>query len=181
MYDILPTNFDMVEINKSLNNLLLNAPFHTRNQICLTNKIGCTNPYYEGTGSLFYEGDFENGIKISKTVVYKESDYSEFNINLHNSYFYNIYNCWINDYGLTLGRVRLMKLNRKKCLSWHADSHKRIHLPIITDENCKMVVEDRAFHLPSDGNSFIVDTTLPHTVFNGSVDVERVHIVGTIL
>jgi hypothetical protein len=177
MYDILSTNFDTYKINKSLSELLLNVPFDYRNQICLTNKPGCNDPYYKGVGSLYHN----DGIRKQIEHIDKESDYTEFNKNLYNSYFYHIYNCWTGDYGLKLGRIRLMKLNKKCCLSWHVDTDKRIHLPIITDEKCKVVIDDHAFHLPANGNSFIVDTTLPHTVFNGSMNTERVHLVGTIL
>jgi len=54
-------------------------------------------------------------------------------------------------------------------------------LPIITDEKCKFVVEDNVFHLPANGNSFIIDTTKYHTVFNGSSELERVHLVGSLV
>jgi aspartyl/asparaginyl beta-hydroxylase (cupin superfamily) len=43
-----------------------------------------------------------------------------------------------------------------------------------------MVIEDTAFHMPSDGAAYITDNTKYHNFFNGS-EVDRVHLVATLL
>ncbi len=43
-----------------------------------------------------------------------------------------------------------------------------------------MVIEDEAFHMPSNGNAYVTNNTKYHNFFNGS-EIERVHLVATIL
>jgi len=56
----------------------------------------------------------------------------------------------------------------------------RIHVPIITNEGCKMVIEDEAFHMPANGSAYVTDNTKYHNFFNGS-EIDRVHLVATML
>jgi aspartyl/asparaginyl beta-hydroxylase (cupin superfamily) len=56
----------------------------------------------------------------------------------------------------------------------------RLHIPIITNKGCKMVIEDTAFHMPANGSGYVTDNTKYHNFFNGS-EIERVHLVATIL
>lgn len=79
---------------------------------------------------------------------------------------------------LKMYRTRLMKLMPKTCYSLHADPTKRIHVPLITNEKCLMVVDNEAFHIPADGNYYIIDTTKKHTAINGDFNLERIHLVG---
>src|SRR6056300_1560410 len=79
-----------------------------------------------------------------------------------------------------LGRVRFLMKPPRSCLSWHRDPEMRLHIPIITNVGCKMVIEDTAFHMPADGNGYITDNTKYHNFFNGS-EVDRVHLVVTVL
>ena len=79
-----------------------------------------------------------------------------------------------------LGRVRFLMKPPRSCLSWHRDPEMRLHIPIITNEACRMVIEDTSFHMPSNGNGYITDNTRYHNFFNGS-EFDRVHLVATIL
>jgi aspartyl/asparaginyl beta-hydroxylase (cupin superfamily) len=56
----------------------------------------------------------------------------------------------------------------------------RLHIPIITNEACRMVIEKTSFHMPSNGNGYITDNTKYHNFFNGS-EFDRVHLVATVL
>ena len=47
-------------------------------------------------------------------------------------------------------------------------------------QQTKFVIEDTAFHMPSDGAAYITDNTKYHNFFNGS-EVDRVHLVATLL
>lgn len=179
MYEEIKTEFDQNRLIFELNVLVKKIPFDENAQICLTHRENSLNPYYEGCGSLYYEGNYTTGTKTKRNDSLTEGEFNIFNIELYSTYFYDIYNTWSKNFNI--GRLRLMKLNRKICLTWHKDNEKRIHLPIITDEKCKFVVEDNVFHLPANGNSFIIDTTKYHTVFNGSSELERVHLVGSLV
>ena len=137
----------------------------------------CNDPYYLGCGSLTYEGNFSTGKQTRKTVIHQEKEFVIFNKELENTYFYTIYKEISNH--LKIARMRVIALNQKRCLTWHRDFNKRIHIPIITDEKCKFVLEDTVFHLPADGSAYIIDTTKHHTAFNGS-KIVRMHLVGSI-
>ena len=79
-----------------------------------------------------------------------------------------------------VGRVRFLMKPPRSCLSWHRDPEMRLHIPIITNEGCRMVIEDTSFHMPSNGNGYITDNTKYHNFFNGS-EFDRVHLVATVL
>jgi len=65
----------------------------------------------------------------------------------------------------------------KTCYTYHQDPTKRIHIPLITNENCFMVIEDEIYRYPAEGDYYLVDTTKRHTFVNASFE-ERIHIVG---
>lgn len=76
-------------------------------------------------------------------------------------------------YGVYRGRFMLMRY--KTCLSMHVDQSPRLHIPIITNQDSFMVVDDVVCRLQY-GKSYIVDTRLPHTAVN-SGKKDRTHLV----
>ena len=108
----------------------------------------------------------------------KESLYTEINPEFKDTYVEEVYNeikkRW------KIGRVRFLMKPPRSCLSWHRDPEMRLHIPIITNEGCRMVIEDTSFHMPSNGNGYITDNTKYHNFFNGS-EVDRVHLVATVI
>jgi len=80
---------------------------------------------------------------------------------------------------LGMYRTRVMRMHRITCYSYHKDSTKRIHIPLITNDKCFMIIDDEVIRYPADGNYYVVDTTKMHTAINGSWE-ERIHIVGCI-
>ena len=76
-----------------------------------------------------------------------------------------------------LYRVRLMNLKSKTCYSYQKDQGKRFHIPIITNENCFFIVEDKLIRYSADGNYCIVDTSKKHTAVNASWK-DRIHLIG---
>ena len=79
----------------------------------------------------------------------------------------------------SLYRVRLMNLKSKTCYTYHKDPYKRFHIPIITNDNCFFVIDDKITRYPADGNWYIVDTTKKHTALNASWN-DRIHLVGNL-
>lgn len=77
-----------------------------------------------------------------------------------------------------LVRTRVMMMKPRMCYSYHKDRTKRLHIPLVTNPHCFLVVETEAIHLPR-GGMYIVDTTKMHTAFN-AWDRVRVHIVGAL-
>lgn len=78
---------------------------------------------------------------------------------------------------LGMFRTRLMVLNPYQCYSYHVDPTQRIHIPLITNPNCFMIIDDILYRYPADGNYYLADTTKVHTFVNASKE-DRLHIVG---
>ena len=79
-----------------------------------------------------------------------------------------------------LGRVRLLLKEPRSTLSWHKDPECRLHVPIITNQGCSMVIENVAKHLPADGKVWITNNTKYHNFFNGG-EQSRIHLVACVL
>jgi hypothetical protein len=75
-------------------------------------------------------------------------------------------------------RTRLMVARPKSCYSIHYDMTPRLHLPLVTNEQCNFLFLDpmTLAHLPAQGRTYWVDTRLQHTFLNGS-DKDRLHLV----
>ncbi len=108
----------------------------------------------------------------------QEHLYTEICPEFKDTYVEEVYNLISSKF--KLGRVRFLMKPPRSCLSWHRDPEMRLHIPIITNEGCRMVIEDTSFHMPSNGNGYITDNTKYHNFFNGS-EFDRVHLVATVL
>ena len=108
----------------------------------------------------------------------KESLYTELCPEFKDTYVEEVYNLVKKHF--KIGRMRFLMKPPRSCLSWHRDPEKRLHIPIITNKGNIMVIDDIAFHMPSDGAAYITDNTKYHNFFNGSECV-RVHLVSTLL
>ena len=78
---------------------------------------------------------------------------------------------------LKLFRTRVMKMKPRTCYTYHQDKTPRIHVPVVTDEKCFFVYEDKVVRCPANGNSYYVDTRKRHTFVNCWTQ-DRIHIVG---
>lgn len=74
-------------------------------------------------------------------------------------------------------RTRIMTMSSKTCYSYHWDLSSRIHLPLVANEDCFFVIEDKVYRTPADGSVYRVDTTKKHTFVNASFE-KRIHIMG---
>jgi hypothetical protein len=178
-------SFDILsEMHKMINDGKIS--WESGNQICLTTtKDGPDDPYY-GTGSLgmnwaeAVETVDQNG-NLTYTVPDRPELLSEFDYNrlcsvFKGTMFEEVYNMLSDRY--RIGRIRLMSLNPKTCLTWHFDFSPRLHYPIKTTEQNFMVIEDEVKHLEQD-KWWRTDTTKYHTVFNGGFET-RIHLVAVI-
>ena len=108
----------------------------------------------------------------------QEHLYTELCPEFKDTYVEEVYNLITSKF--KLGRVRFLMKPPRSCLSWHRDPEMRLHIPIITNEGCRMVIQDTSFHMPSNGNGYITDNTKYHNFFNGS-EFDRVHLVATVI
>ena len=107
-----------------------------------------------------------------------ESKYTKLLPEFEKTYFKEVYETLSKKF--KLGRVRLLLKEPRSTLSWHKDPECRLHVPIITNPGCSMVIENVAKHLPADGKVWITNNTKYHNFFNGG-EQARIHLVACVL
>jgi|TARA_B110000211_G_scaffold60564_1_gene68304 hypothetical protein len=120
----------------------------------------------------------ETGKEVIRDKPIDESKYTQLISDFHNTYFEEVYNILIKKF--KLGRIRILLKEPRSTLSWHRDPEPRLHIPIITNPGCRMVIEDVAKHMPADGSVTITNNTKYHNFFNGG-EQERIHLVACVL
>ena len=119
------------------------------------------------------------GSSFSGHQILNTKEYTVLNEMLKGTYLEKVHNTVAKDYNF--GRMRLMKLSGRQCMSLHVDLERRIHVPIVTNENCLMIVDDEVIHMPADGNAYVVDTKKRHTALNSNKDFDRIHLMFDLL
>ena len=120
----------------------------------------------------------KSGKEVSRDVDIDESKYSEFIKDYENTYFKEVYDVLSSKY--KLGRVRILLKEPRSTLSWHRDPEPRLHIPIITNPGCLMVIDNVAKHMPADGSVWVTNNTKYHNAFNGGEE-NRIHLVACVL
>ena len=131
---------------------------------------------------LIYKSDFDKDYVelLEQLTVVEEvtrEQFNEFVPEYNDTYFKYVYDKLSKIY--KLGRTRVLKKEPRSTLSWHKDPEPRLHIPIITNYGCRMVIDDRAYHMPADGSVYLTNTTKYHNFFNGGEE-DRIHIVATL-
>lgn len=168
MIDKLQYKFDLDVLKNECDNLIKNHGLdEQRNQLSLKHPSEAMgNLWHTGLGSFRTEKELAN---------LSQRDFNTLNKDLDNSYIREVYDVIATDYNI--GRFRIMALPGQKCMTLHRDMTKRIHIPILTNEDCLMIIEDRVYHMPADGSAYLTDTFKRHTALNASWDFLRVHLV----
>ena len=147
--------------------------------ICLTRKPGDPDSVkgHKARGIYWTKPD-KSGKEVSRDVNIDETEYSEFVPDFENTYFKEVYDTLSSKY--KLGRVRILLKEPRSTLSWHRDPEPRLHIPIITNPGCLMVIDNVAKHMPADGSVWITNNTKYHNAFNGGEE-NRIHLVACVL
>ena len=116
-----------------------------------------------------------NGKEVVRDKLVDENLYTEFVKKFEHTYFKKVYEILSSKF--KLGRVRILLKEPRSTLSWHRDPEPRLHIPIITNPGCMMVIENVAKHLPADGSVYITNNVKYHNAFNGGEE-NRVHLVA---
>jgi hypothetical protein len=147
--------------------------------ICLTRKPGDPESI-KGNKSrgLYWTKPDKSGKEVSRDVNINEAEYSEFIPDYENTYFKAVFDVLSSQY--KIGRVRILLKAPRSTLSWHRDPEPRLHVPIITNPGCLMVIDNVAKHMPADGSVWITNNTKYHNAFNGGEE-NRIHLVACVL
>ena len=147
--------------------------------ICLTRKPGDPDSVkgHKARG-IYWTKPNKSGIEVSRDINIDEAEYSEFVPDYENTYFKEVFDVLSSKY--KLGRVRILLKEPRSTLSWHRDPEPRLHIPIITNPGCLMVIDNIAKHMPADGSVWITNNTKYHNAFNGGEE-NRIHLVACVL
>jgi len=129
----------------------------------------------ENVKGIYWTKPDASGKESIRAKKINESAYTEFVKDLEDTYFKEVYNVLSKKF--KLGRVRILLKEPRSTLSWHRDPEPRLHIPIITNPGCIMVIENVAMHLPADGFAYITNNVKYHNAFNGGEE-NRVHLVA---
>ena len=127
---------------------------------------------------IFWTKPNGSGKEVVRDEMINEEAYSEFIDEYKETYFKDVFDALSSKY--KLGRVRILLKEPRSTLSWHRDPEPRLHIPIITNKGCRMVIEDVSKHMPADGSVTITNNTKYHNFFNGG-EQNRIHLVACIL
>ena len=120
----------------------------------------------------------ETGKEAVRDKPIDESKYTELLPEFKGTYFEEVFNTLKKHF--KIGRVRILLKEPRSTLSWHRDPEPRLHIPIITNKGCRMVIEEVSKHMPADGTITITNNTKYHNFFNGG-EQNRIHIVACML
>ena len=183
-YEVPNLNFDISRLRSDLDKILKNKKFNspgvTHFGAIPINQIPNDENSIKGNnirGKYWTIAD-DTGKEVSRDVDIDESKYTQLVPEFEKTYFKEVFEILSKKY--KLGRVRLLLKEPRSTLSWHKDPECRLHVPIITNLGCSMVIENVAKHLPADGNVTITNNTKYHNFFNGG-EQPRVHLVACVL
>ena len=178
-------NFDIAKLQEAYRQIITTKKFDDGGgishfgAICLTRKPGDPESIKGSKArGVYWTKPDRSGVDVSRDINIDESEYSEFIPDYENTYFKEVFDVISSRY--KLGRVRVLLKEPRSTLSWHRDPEPRLHIPIITNPGCLMVIDNVAKHMPADGSVWITNNTKYHNAFNGGEE-NRVHLVACVL
>jgi len=129
----------------------------------------------ENVKGIYWTKPDSSGKEAVRAKRIDETKYTEFVKDLEDTYFKEVYDILSKKF--KLGRVRILLKEPRSTLSWHRDPEPRLHIPIITNPGCIMVIEEIAKHLPADGYAWVTNNMKYHNFFNGGEE-DRIHLVA---
>ena len=183
-YEVPNLNFDIARLKEDLDKILkdkkFNSPGVTHFGAISINQIPNHESPSKGNnirGKYWTIAD-DTGKEVSRDIDIDESKYTQLVPEFEETYFKEVFETLKERF--KLGRVRLLLKEPRSTLSWHKDPECRLHVPIITNKGCSMVIENVAKHLPADGKVWITNNTKYHNFFNGG-EQARIHLVACVL
>ena len=132
----------------------------------------------ENVKGIYWTKPDSSGKEVVRAKKIDEASYTEFVDELKDTYFKEVYDELSKRF--KLGRVRILLKEPRSTLSWHRDPEPRLHIPIITNPGCIMVIDETAKHMPADGSAWVTNNVKYHKAFNGGEE-GRVHLVACVL
>ncbi len=164
------TQDEINQLYQILDPALRDERFAQYQQISLSSSTG--EDFFDGIGSLY---DYK-----LKAMTRNTSDYTIMHKSIQNSSLIDIFDVakeFVTQFNRKVGRIRLMRLNPKTCLSLHVDLDEwRLHIPLKTNPGAFFVVNNNVMRMPKVGSLYLLNTRDPHTAVNASFET-RDHLV----
>ena len=181
----LDLKFDIKKLQDAYNEVIKIKNFETPEEVTNFGAISLTQIPGDPSSiqghkarGVFWTKPDATGKEVTRDVKIDEEKYSEFIDEYKNTYFKDVYDKLSKKF--KLGRVRILLKQPRSTLSWHRDPEPRLHIPIITNPGCIMVIDNIAKHMPADGSTWITNNTKYHNFFNGGEE-NRIHLVACVL
>ena len=181
-YKVEDLKFDILKLRKALKQVLLRKEYDDAvgtkyiAGISLNQIPGDADSIKgENVKGIYWTKPDSSGKEAVRAKQINETKYTEFVKDLEDTYFKEVYDILSKKF--KLGRVRILLKEPRSTLSWHRDPEPRLHIPIITNPGCIMVIEEIAKHLPADGSAWITNNMKYHNFFNGGEE-DRIHLVA---
>ena len=178
-------SFDINKLRESYKQIIKNKKFDNAGgishfgAICLTRIPGNPESIKDNKSrGLYWTKPDTSGKEVSRDIAIDERAYTELVPEFKNTYFKEVIEIISSKF--RLGRVRILLKEPRSTLSWHRDPEPRLHIPIITNPGCLMVIDNVAKHMPADGSVWITNNTKYHNAFNGGEE-NRIHLVACVL
>lgn len=160
---------------------------------------------FGGWSILSSNGDYRDGFETGKDYVYFDEERNEYVLDYQKAHRETGF-VWPEEHvhptqvctgyiaeviqtiqraGLKPYRARWTNLHPNVCMPWHRDAVQdayavRLHIPVITNEDCAFETEEGAFHMPADGSCYLVAVNQLHRAYNkGTTD--RIHIIMDVI
>ena len=181
-YKVEDLKFDILKLRKALKQVLLRKKYDDAvgtkyiAGISLNQIPGDPDSIKgENVKGIYWTKPDSSGKEAVRAKRIDETKYTEFVKDLEDTYFKEVYDILSKKF--KLGRVRILLKEPRSTLSWHRDPEPRLHIPIVTNPGCIMVIEEVAKHLPADGSVWITNNMKYHNFFNGGEE-DRIHLVA---
>lgn len=166
-------SFDLPKLQEALKQVLSRYAFHPHAyQIGLTHSERAHSPeekIYDAAGAIWD--------RAKNVYLRQESEFTIFNRDFIDSYFYEVYRKVSEWSPLSIGRVRLMLRPSGSCYKMHWDDDLRYHLAIVTNDYSYFLYKNgRTYRIPADGQLYHFDARTHHTGLNAGF-TDRVHLV----
>lgn len=179
-YEKLLSEFNEKNWQQTLIDMYDNTNGNVLNQISLQKTSECLieDELVDSCGSLLFDWnahDPKNGSTgpRRRDNVRKENEFNILCSEFEGTYLGEVVELLKEKYNVVRGRM--MALDWKTCLTIHRDATKRIHIPIVTNSDCFMMIDDIPHRLEF-GATYLTDTTKFHTAVNAS-KIYRTHLV----
>jgi hypothetical protein len=165
---------DLAQVILDLDEILTKTDWMPGNQIGLNHRKNTDRDLWKDSlgGSMN---------RITKERYFHEHDFTEFHSAVP-TYTKTMIENFSANQGFIPGRIRFMRLLPNTGLSLHDDETIRYHLVIKTNPAAYVakgsftVSSAVCYHVPADEHFYIVDTRLPHFVYNAGME-DRIHLV----